>query len=347
MSDALEDAVSDIPDSTCLFSINGSKIFASVILTCEFFLGRRGISLSRGVARGKGNCRGTPFLGLSNLGGRLRYGIFFPIFRGYCFAGLRAKTKRNCMRCEPSNAIEFLLYVSEIVAASRTRRERGILIEIGGKKISGGIGGKSTRNIYQKYSISRNSIGIAKRVGKYRSFQYHSIEKFFQKSKKQSAWSSARKQRRTRNRHSTPPILIGVEIRFGIYSSDDESKGSTTRNSLPVLSSRGKHSVQSLPALLLNFTRVYARVSHAWRERTLTRIRTYSLELLLSALVRACVSIHAHTHTRVRVRLDTRSLLSPSFVRSFVLNKQRAKSRPSSPRQLRPRTALQRFSRSD
>lgn len=233
MSDALEDAVSDIPDSTCLFSINGSKIFASVILPCEFFLGRRGISLSRGVARGKGNCRGTPFLGLSNLGGRLRYGIFFPIFRGYCFAGLRAKTKRNCMRCEPSNAIEFLLYVSEIVAASRTRRERGILIEIGGKKISGGIGGKSTRNIYQKYSISRNSIGIAKRVGKYRSFQYHSIEKFCQKSKKQSAWSSARKQRRTRNRHSTPPILIGVEIRFGIYSSDDESKGSTTRNSPP------------------------------------------------------------------------------------------------------------------
>lgn len=171
--------------------------------------------------------------------------------------------------------------------------------------------------------------------------------KNFSKSRKNKVRGARRANNEGRGIDTQPPILIGVEIRFGIYSSDDESKGSTTRNSPPVLSSRGKHSVQSLPALLLNFTRVYARVSHAWRERTLTRIRTYSLELLLSALVRACVSIHAHTHTRVRVRLDTRSLLSPSFVRSFVLNKQRAKSRPSSPRQLRPRTALQRFSRSD
>lgn len=54
-------------------------------------------------SRRRGNSRGTPFLGLLNLGGRFRSTgarIFFPIFRGYCFTGA---SERNC-------AIEFLRF---------------------------------------------------------------------------------------------------------------------------------------------------------------------------------------------------------------------------------------------
>lgn len=145
----------------------------------------------------------------------------FPwiLFRG---AWGENQAKLHAMRNQVTK-IEFLLYVSEIVAASRTRRERGILIEIGRKKFPvENLRGIFIKNIPFPLEFHWNCKACRKN-----SFQYHSIEKFFQKSKKQSVRSKQR-----RNRQSTPPILIGVEIRFGIYSSD-ESKGPTTRNSLP------------------------------------------------------------------------------------------------------------------
>lgn len=143
---------SDIPDSTVPRSpINGSKIFASVI-TPRIFPRRDGISDRGGVPRG-GNSRGTPFLGLLNL-----RGSFLQFSEDTVSPGETARDANEV-------TVEFSsLRFSNCRCSKQNHWERGILIEID-KKISDPSRWKIYAEYLSKYSICRDSIGIAKRVG--------------------------------------------------------------------------------------------------------------------------------------------------------------------------------------
>lgn len=148
-----------------------SKIFASVYYPANFSPAEEMEYLIEEERKFPGNAiswlieswRPLPFHGSADL---------FSNFPRILFhRGFRAK-----LRDRISTFLESLL--SQV-------KSLGILIEID-KKISHPPRWKIYAEYLSKYSISRNSIGIAKRVGKI-SFQYpfRSIEKFFQKSEKQ------------------------------------------------------------------------------------------------------------------------------------------------------------------
>lgn len=107
-------------------------------------------------------------------------------------------------------------------------------------------------------------------------------------------------------------------VKFG------KNEWNVVRNSLYVLSTRGKHSIQSLPALLLNFTRVYARVysreSRVHEGKNGRGIRTEGTNVLsrIVTLCPTCERAPASRYTsptRRSVRLSTRARFSR--VRSF------------------------------
>lgn len=131
--------------------INGSKIFASVI-TPRIFPRRDGISDRGGVPRGE-NSRGTPFLGLLNL-----RGSFLQFSEDTVSPGETARDANEV-------TVEFSsLRFSNCRCSKQNHWERGILIEID-KKISDPPRWKIYAEYLSKYSICRDSIGIAKRVG--------------------------------------------------------------------------------------------------------------------------------------------------------------------------------------
>lgn len=140
--------------------------------------------------------------------------------------------------------------------------------------------------------------------------------KNFSKSRK----NKVRGARRANNegRGIDTPILISVEIRFGIYSSDDESKGSTTRNSPPYC-----HPVANTPSKVCPLYYWISRgCTRAWvtrggKERLLVSERTLSNCYFLPS----CAPAFRYTPTRTPVYayVSTRARFSrlPSFVRSF------------------------------
>lgn len=274
-------------------SINASKIKSpSLVNPANFSPKRRNIWSRRRTPSRGGNWRGTPFLGLLNLGeGRFRStGSFFQF--SVDTVSPRGFAKRNADRILSSAFLEL----------SSRAKSLGILIEIDDEKISA----KIYAEYLSKYSISRDSIGIAKRVGtKFRSdisFRSASNWKIFPKK------IVARKQRSTKD--TLPAYIISANWRILA------NRGNTFRTlnpgrmngtsyvtpytyCLPVANTSSK--VCPLYYWISRgCTRAYTRVSHACtRERTVEafvpRVRTYSLELLLSAL-----------RVSARLRLDTR-----------------------------------------
>lgn len=152
-------------------SINASKIKSpSLVNPANFSPKRRNIWSRRRTPSRGGNWRGTPFLGLLNLGeGRFRStGSFFQF--SVDTVSPRGFAKRNADRILSSAFLEL----------SSRAKSLGILIEIDEK-----ISGKFTRNIYQNIpfpgipselqSVSgRNFVPIFRSVRR-------AIEKFFQK----------------------------------------------------------------------------------------------------------------------------------------------------------------------
>lgn len=102
---------------------------------------------------GGGNSRGTPFLGLLNL-----RGSFLQFSEDTVSPGETARDANEV-------TVEFSsLRFSNCRCSKQNHWERGILIEID-KKISDPPRWKIYAEYLSKYSICRNSIGIAKRVG--------------------------------------------------------------------------------------------------------------------------------------------------------------------------------------
>lgn len=276
-------------------SINASKIKSpSLVNPANFSPKRRNIWSRRRTPSRGGNWRGTPFLGLLNLGeGRFRStGSFFQF-------SVDTVSPRGFANAD--EAADRILSSAFLELSSRAK-SLGILIEIDDEKISA----KIYAEYLSKYSISRDSIGIAKRVGtKFRSdisFRSASNWKIFPKK------IVARKQRSTKD--TLPAYIISANWRILA------NRGNTFRTLNPGRMNGTSYvtpytyclPVANTPSKVCPLyywisrgcTRAYTRVSHACtRERTVEafvpRVRTYSLELLLSAL-----------RASARLRLDTR-----------------------------------------
>lgn len=273
-------------------SINASKIKSpSLVNPANFSPKRRNIWSRRRTPSRGGNWRGTPFLGLLNLGeGRFRStGSFFQF--SVDTVSPRGFAKRNADRILSSAFLEL----------SSRAKSLGILIEIDEK-----ISGKFTRKIYaeylSKYSISRDSIGIAKREISFRYFVPFG-EQLKNFSKKNCGTKTTFHERYASCVHNISKLAnISKSWKYVSNVKSGKNEWNVVRNSLYVLSTRGTPS-KVCPLyywISRGCTRAYTRVSHACtRERTVEafvpRVRTYSLELLLSAL-----------RVSARLRLDTR-----------------------------------------
>lgn len=260
----------------------------SLVNPANFSPKRRNIWSRRRTPSRGGNWRGTPFLGLLNLGeGRFRStGSFFQF--SVDTVSPRGFAKRNADRILSSAFLEL----------SSRAKSLGILIEIDEK-----ISGKFTRNIYQ--NIPFPGIPSELQSVKFRSdisFPSASNWKIFPKK------IVARKQRFTKD--TLPAYIISANWRILA------NRGNTFRTLNPGRMNGTSYvtpytyclPVANTPSKVCPLyywisrgcTRAYTRVSHACtRERTVEafvpRVRTYSLELLLSAL-----------RVSARLRLDTR-----------------------------------------
>lgn len=272
-------------------SINASKIKSpSLVNPANFSPKRRNIWSRRRTPSRGGNWRGTPFLGLLNLGeGRFRStGSFFQF-------SVDTVSPRGFANAD--EAADRILSSAFLELSSRAK-SLGILIEIDEK-----ISGKFTRNIYQ--NIPFPGIPSELQSVKFRSdisFRSASNWKIFPKK------IVARKQRSTKD--TLPAYIISANWRILA------NRGNTFRTLNPGRMNGTSYvtpytyclPVANTPSKVCPLyywisrgcTRAYTRVSHACtRERTVEafvpRVRTYSLELLLSAL-----------RASARLRLDTR-----------------------------------------
>lgn len=185
---------------------------------------------------------------------------------------------------------------------------------------------KFTRNIYQNIpfpgipselqSVSgRNFVPIFRSVRR-------AIEKFFQKN---CGTKTTFHERYASCVHNISKLAnISKSWKYVSNVKSGKNEWNVVRNSLYVLSTRGKHFIQSLPALLLNFTRVYARVysreSRVHEGKNGRGIRTEGTNVLsrIVTLCPTCERAPASRYTsptRRSVRLSTRARFSR--VRSF------------------------------